>query len=443
MVGRSRWLWAVGLGLFLSSCGEGVIGEIQSLPGDPDNPSVEPPDGTPPSPPVLPPVPPLKPETPSNLEGWQFFGPVHGAPKQVFGVSSDAGGNIWVAGGEEGLFVLQYGSSQFRKFTIAEGLTPLKDPAKGNTQQPVISVAGAERGSVFVGYRGVHAGKEEADPAFMVKSGDADKVTLSLGTAISVIHLDIFSPEGTPGLPSGREKIRDIHRILYNRNTGDVWFGGNHGVAMYDAKLRKVVEHVHAHILGYLPSGHYTMLSGDWKGIGLDSTGDLWMGGGHRLAKNRFATRNRRFYSLQRRPYVDVWPDENPDEDGSRPDERTDDFVEDLAIGKDGSVWVGSIRNALARLPVHGDREYLRDGLVNPKVTALETDPSDGSVWVGSIYGGLTRIRGSEKKIIGEGRLGHDLAIGAIPDIQSDLLNGTRRILVAFGAGAVGVYTGP
>ena len=445
MISRSRWWVAVGLGIWLTGCGDGVIGEVssESLPGDPEVPGDEPPEEMPSASPVVPIAPPVKPELPTSLEGWQFFGPQNGGPKQILGVSSDKAGNIWVAGGDEGLFLLAYGSSQFRRFSIADGLTPLKDPAKGDTQQPVISVAGAAAGTVFVGYRGVHAGKEEADPAYMVKSGDVDKVTLSLGTAITVTHLDISSPKGTPGLPNGREKIRDIRRILYNAKTGDVWFGGNHGVAMYDARLRKVVEHVHAHILGYLPSGARTMLSGDWYGIGLDAAGDLWMGGGHRLAKNRFATLGRKFYALQKRPYVDVWPDENPSETNAQPEDRTDDFVQDLAIGKDGSVWVGSIPNALARLPLKGTREYIRDGLVNPKVTALETDPLDGSIWVGSIYAGLTRINGTTKKIIGEGRLGRDLIVSPITDIQSDTLNGNRRILVAFGSGAVGVYIGP
>src|SRR5258707_15024811 len=58
------------------------------------------------------------------LDGWQFYGPAQGVPSAVFGVTADQGGNIWVAGGEEGLFLLQPGTSTFRRFTMADGLHP-------------------------------------------------------------------------------------------------------------------------------------------------------------------------------------------------------------------------------------------------------------------------------------------------------------------------------
>ena len=45
-------------------------------------------------------------------EGWTFYGPESGAPVEVWGVSSDAAGNLWVAGGPEGLFLLREGASR-------------------------------------------------------------------------------------------------------------------------------------------------------------------------------------------------------------------------------------------------------------------------------------------------------------------------------------------
>src|SRR5262245_61032908 len=41
-----------------------------------------------------------------DLNGWQFLGTQHGGPQRVNGVASDPSGNIWVAGGPEGLFLL-------------------------------------------------------------------------------------------------------------------------------------------------------------------------------------------------------------------------------------------------------------------------------------------------------------------------------------------------
>src|SRR5438876_1063404 len=72
--------------------------------------------------------------------------------------------------------------------------------------------------------------------------------------------------------------------------TGSVWFGGNHGVALWEARSSTVFEHQHAAINACFPDGHCTLLSGDWFGITLDGNGDLWMGGGHRLAKLQYST---------------------------------------------------------------------------------------------------------------------------------------------------------
>src|SRR5262249_8574879 len=108
-------------------------------------------------------------------------------------------------------------------------------------------------------------GQGEADPPALLKSGDADRVTLMPGGAISVSHFDISTPPGMyPQYPNGREVIRTIYRILYNPGTGDVWFGGDHGVAGYDGPRGWMLEHQHAAINGYTASGHYTLLSGDW-----------------------------------------------------------------------------------------------------------------------------------------------------------------------------------
>ena len=56
--------------------------------------------------------------------GWTFHGPEAGLPADVYGASEDQGGNLWVAGGREGLFLLRKGATRFERFGLAEGLTP-------------------------------------------------------------------------------------------------------------------------------------------------------------------------------------------------------------------------------------------------------------------------------------------------------------------------------
>ncbi len=371
-------------------------------------------------------------------QGWQFFGPQHGGPRRAHGVSSDEAGNLWVAGGEDGLFLLTPGATAFRRFTHVDGLAQYTDAA-GVHGFPVLSVAGGPGSSAFVGYKGLHGGADDFDPPYMLTSGDADKVVWD-GAGLSVTHFDLSTPPGEdPHYPMGRDKIRDVFRIVYDARTQDVWFGGNHGIAMFHATAGKVFEHQHCAINGYTASGSYTLLSGDFYGLALDGAGDVWMGGGHRVARLKFASEGRQFWaSLD--PTVDVWPDAQAVD--PRPHERTDDFVQDLAVTSDGAVWVGSIPNGLARVTPAGVSDAT-GGLLDRKVTALEVDPLDQSVWVGHIWGGLSRLTAQGVMHYDVRVFGIPVVSGDVPDIQSDRVNGQRRILVAFGSGAVGIYTGP
>ena len=408
-------------------------------------------------------TPPHGPEAPIEFpgtSGWQFFGPQNGGPRQVFGVTADGAGNIWVAGGEDGLFVLTPGATEFKRFTRADGLNGYAD-ATGSHGYDVISVAGGPGSTVFVGYRGI--GISDTDPMWELKSGDADKVVWN-GATLSVRHFDISTPPGVdPHYPQGREKIRTIYRIVYDARTGNVWFGGDHGVALYEARGNRIWEHQHAAINGYKqtraedPEGKsYTLISGDWPGVALDAAGDVWIGGGPRVALLKYGSEGGNFWADMdcgpfsasptcvhfqgMPPALDVWPDAVAGD--ARPEERTDDVVSDLLVDGDGSLWVGSL-NGLARLRPTGTQFYPPGLMVNPKVTALERDPKNGSIWIGHLWGGVTRIVNGSTQWFSLNEFGRTLIDGIVSDIQSDVRNGQRRILVAFSSGAIGVYTGP
>src|SRR5438445_10314099 len=64
-----------------------------------------------------------------SAANWDFYGPQKGEPQDVLDVAMDEGGNLWVAGGKEGLFLMRADSSgrlseTFEKFGIADGLHP-------------------------------------------------------------------------------------------------------------------------------------------------------------------------------------------------------------------------------------------------------------------------------------------------------------------------------
>ncbi|HYH97617.1 hypothetical protein [Hyalangium sp.] len=441
--------------------------------------------GTPPPPPpvVIP---------PPTTEGWTFYGVNEGGPEKVYGVTADASGNIWVAGGEEGLFVLRPGATRLQRFTLADGLRPYGYMPDGSTPPgpkylKVISVAGGPANTVFVGYEGMPGeGGEHCesnwdsgnpDPA-RYKSGDADKVMLMPDGTIDTVHYDIFSgPDIVRDEPQGREKLCSILRIAYDARTRSVWFGGNHGFAWGDANIEArptcngqygcgVLEHVHPALNAYVYSHEaedrqlYPSEPSQWRvrgalltdayyGVAVDPSGDVWFGGSDRSTRFRYITSTGSFDTpnyfraqsmTEDRPYAwnrfDIWPDAVTEPGMSRPEQRTSDNVSGIAVTGDGSVWVGSFARGLAQLTPDGAVvRRISAELADHRglVSAVAADPLNDSVWAGTSWGGgLSRVSGGTVAHYGVTVFGMDLAMSRISDIQVDRSGSRRRMLVGF-----------
>lgn len=281
-----------------------------------------------------------------HTANWDFYGPQNGGPQDVRDAAVDEGGNLWVAGGSEGVFLMRVDASgklsgKFEKFGIADGLHPygwlngeaaqgmgVKDgtPADAHPSldaTPVISVAGGPAGTVFVGYQGKDHCEDAwhgdqwtppsswGDPS-VYKSGDADRVTLT-GSGISVVHYDIFSGPGVVGGEiKGREKICSVYRLAWDKANNQIWFGGNHGFAGGKADAANaptcngepgcpVIEHSHPAIsgcsvnydyaTGSCPSNKVQWLTDSYAGLAVDPRShDLWVGGANRTTLFRSAT---------------------------------------------------------------------------------------------------------------------------------------------------------
>ena len=426
-----------------------------------------------------------------NVSGWEFFGTQHGGPQRVNGVTSDPSGNIWVAGGLEGLFLLKPGESRFHRYTMADGLRPYgympdgSDPP-GTKHLNVLSVAGGPAGSVFVGYEGKPpaAGQYDCesnwyyeqgrDPS-IYKSGDADRVTLQSGDRISVVHYDIFTG---PGLIAdeleGREKLCTILRIAYHPASNSVWFGANHGFAWGQANYQGnprcngqyecsgVREHTHPAINAWSSDDPQhrivILLTGDYYGVAPLPNGDVWFGGFNRSTLFGYASNGFDWFRAGQlvecatciANRIDVWPDRVGEPEIPTPSQRVDDVVSDMAALPDGSVWISSFSNGLAHYTPGRPTEYRQDTIVDPRgyATALEYDASDQSLWIGYNYGGIARLKGNVYTPYDYRVFGIDLTQGRTPDIQSDNFGGHRRLLVAFQGGGgkpgfIGIYTGP
>jgi hypothetical protein len=435
------------------------------------------------------------PPPPPDNSGWTFYGAAQGGPRYVYGVSADAGGNIWVAGGEEGLYVLEPGQTRFRRFTLADGLRPYGYMLDGSTPPgvkylKVISVAGGPAGVAFVGYEGKHpaAGmptcEDEWDQAYyagrtpdasIYKSGDADRVTLT-ASGIQVVHYDLSTgPNRVASEPRGREKLCNILRIAYDPRTNSVWFGGNHGFAWgnanfpgyscapgtWDYACAGVMEHVHPAINAW-NSNHtgVVLLTDAYYGIGLTHNGDVWFGGANRTTRFRYGTNGNNYFSAQVQTEgssyawnrLDIWPDAVAEPEMPTREQRVDDHVSGIAVLSDQSFWVGSWVRGLTQLNSSGQvlrrlSTELIDG--HGYVSAVAADPLDNSVWAGASWGGgLTRVRGSTIQRYGTSVLPSALVWMRITDVQVDRSGSTRRILVGFlgddtNPGSIGIYSGP
>jgi hypothetical protein len=352
-----------------------------------------------------------------NSAGWQFLQAADGLNSgEVMGASVDEAGNLWVAGGTDGLFVLRKGDAQFQQFGLSDGLHPFGymadgSPADLNPFLQAISVAGGTAGNAYVGYMG----KTPADPSQLpcennwdelngsvpdpaiYKSGDADHVTLN-GSGITVAHYDIFSGPGVvKNEQKGREKLCNIFRIVYEHGTNNLWFGANHGFAWGNATFTGAptcdgelnctgsFEHVHPSVNDQEGNG----LTGDYRGVSLDLVvpHDVWFGGIIRSTRFKYGTFDGDFFVKAEQGtendlsnQFDVWPDKvevDPADSDIVPDN-----VSGMAAMPDGSVFVASYDFTLRHIARDGT--FIEDiPMQASHLSALVRDPEDGSLWAG------------------------------------------------------------
>ncbi|QDE93256.1 hypothetical protein BHS06_32095 [Myxococcus xanthus] len=430
---------------------------------------------------------------PPDSASWRFWGTAEGGPREVLGVTQDEGGNIWVAGGEDGLCLLRPGATALRCYTMADGLKPWapwkgKDPAPEARYLKVLSVTGGPAGTVFVGYEGRPNCESEfykapgvfEDPA-IYKSGDADRVELQADGTLRVVHYDLHSPaHSVPGY-GHREKLCSVNRIVWDKARNSLWFASNHGLAWGEpdyqggeactnaevvaanawvymgAENRQrckfgVMEHVHPAIAMGDGTSEDSRLAGDVWGVAVRPDGDVWLATHIRTTRFKIMTNAvghagtgapwnfemARKQSEEKKHVanrIDLWPDAVAEPQFPTHAQRKDDLVSDLVLMPDGTVWVSSFAWGLAKLSDAGlVTGYLLEGDGDRNISSLELDPRDGSLWIGHRWGkGLRRMHGEGEFVSHNPALG---GLSALPvwDIQMVGSGDARKVLVAFSA---------
>ncbi len=317
------------------------------------------------------------PPPPIRTGDMTIFKAPHGVIAPVSSVSIDEGGNIWAAGGGR-LLLMRAGEESFVSFGPEDGLA----------ETPVLSVAGGEPGEAIVGYEGIFGSDPFQDPPGIRDSGDADRFHLDGNKIRFIEHFGIWSPPSAH-YPDGRYVIRTIFRIRYIHEgpfRGDIWFGGNHGTAMYSARRDSVFEHHHIEI-NLCADGHCTLSTGDHLGLAFDEAGNAWIGGAHGIGRLMYGSEGGNFWANFDPRYMDVWPE------GQSIFPAGEDHVHAMEVDEGNRVWVGSLGNGLVLTDSAGTpQRYFgaSDGPRDNRVTSMAIDKS-GNLYIGTSSMGMAR----------------------------------------------------
>jgi hypothetical protein len=336
----------------------------------------------------------------------QIYGTADGIQEQpVVGVTTDETQNLWVAT-NAALYVMKPGDTRFRRFDASSGTAvvgpiehrlhlPGNDATEcydsagtfrpcpyGSADQPGISeIVGGGSNEVFVGYYGHHNYNDpndgtEQDP--YRHSGKLDRVRLQLDGSLEVIRFDMVSNNTVMYWHN-----RTVERMVYDhfKHPHELYVGTDHGVDKISPDKWKpndpppnswfllpqnqqswMSDHLHPQACYHHTCSTTTddpdLRLGDWRGLALDSSGDLWVAGRWAAGAIVYTADNTNWYNNPRDPvtkasaYKAAFGDSYTYCDGNRPIfcvPREGDFVNlsAVAVTKDPQtgldvVWFSS-----------------------------------------------------------------------------------------------------
>jgi hypothetical protein len=217
----------------------------------------------------------INPAGPWPVADVTFYGAAQGLGA-ILDANPDDNQNIWAAA-QATLYLLRPGTTQFVRFTAADGLhiQGFTDPYGQANQTSITAIAGGHANEVFVGYYGYETlGDPYKDTEAQKELGNGDRVTIGTDGKLSIVRY-LFRCDYA--FYNGCWENRSPRRILYAHYgiaAGHVFFGFNHGVShVYNDAFG---DHVHPEVW-YQPGSLEKV--GEFFGLALLPSGDLWMAG--------------------------------------------------------------------------------------------------------------------------------------------------------------------
>jgi hypothetical protein len=352
-----------------------------------------------------------------------FYGSAQGLPGGIVDANPDDGQAIWAAT-RDALYLLRPGSSTFAKYTAADGLhiQPFTDPYGTHTMTFITAIAGGHDGEVFVGYYGYESATPYTDTEAQKELGNGDRVSVDASGAIA-IHRYQFRCDYE--WANGCWENRSPRRIMYAHSgtaAGRSFWGFNHGVTHVNSD--EIGDHVHPEIW-YQPKN--TEKLGEFYGIAILPTGDVWMAG-------RYGVGLQPFNAVAHFAWVDgrfiyAFTTDTADHGLNVPDGYTEDN-RGAAVTSDGVLWLARLGGGL----VSWDRRTAsystirRWSQVPNDLVDVQADP-DGTLWLVTLGGTLTRFDP------GSGALQTWPGVSGVTRIYVDSTVSPRSVYVAMSSG--------
>ena len=238
--------------------------------------------------------------------------------------------NLWVAT-NSALYLLRPGDRSFRRYDAHDGLhlpgniaASCDDSAgllvpcpNGAADAPGISeIVGGGPDEVFVGYYGHHDWNSpddgtEKDP--YRHSGKLERVRLKADGKLEVIRFDMVSNNTVEFWHN-----RTVERMIYDhfKHPHELYVGTDHGVDKISPDLwhapvgwfllpqnqqQWMSDHLHPRACYHAACvDDSNQRLGDWRALGLDSTGDLWVGGRWAAGAIKYLADNTNWYNNPR-----------------------------------------------------------------------------------------------------------------------------------------------
>jgi hypothetical protein len=331
----------------------------------------------------------VDPAGPWPIADLTLYGSAQGLGAYLVDATPDDGQNIWAAT-RDTLYLLRPGSTHFATFTAADGLhiQPFTDVYGHANMTSITAIAGGRNSEVFVGYYGYEDSPDPfKDTEAQKELGNADRVTVSSDGKLSLVRY-LFRCDYDPG--GGCWEDRSPRRMLYAHDgtaAGHLFIGFNHGVShVFNDTFG---DHVHPEVWS-MPDNAQRM--GDFYGLALLPSGDLWMAGCCGVGAQRwnpqphFAWVDGRFlyaFTTNTADHGLIVPM------GYREDNRG------AAVTPDGTLWLARLNTGLASwnaAAAGGNFNQIRTWPQVPSnLLDVQADP-DGSLWLVTTGGTLLRF---------------------------------------------------